>query len=335
MTATELRPMNLGELLDRTFTLYRSHFVLFVGIMALPQLFAIAANLFTQGIMGPQALMPIGGNAQSSPAAIGAMMGGYVAGMGVMALVYWIVYSVALGATTFAVSEVYLGRRTSVRESYRRMHGRFWRLMDVVFSVLLRLFLVFFLTYMGAGIIAVLVISTTTNLRQGGGTLGVLVAMLSVLAAMGVAFYFAGRLALGYAASIPALLLENLKAREAMKRSLALVKGNRARVFLVLLLTMLITYAAIFIFQGPFLVAMALTSRSGEIPVWISSLSVIAGGLAGAVCAPLMMIGLVLLYYDVRVRREAFDLQHMMAALGQPGASPPAPGVSAPAGPTP
>ena len=35
---TPLRPMNLGELLDRSFFLYRKHFVLFAGIIALPYL---------------------------------------------------------------------------------------------------------------------------------------------------------------------------------------------------------------------------------------------------------------------------------------------------------
>ena len=35
MATAELRPLSLGELLDRTFSYYRSHFWLFVGIMAI------------------------------------------------------------------------------------------------------------------------------------------------------------------------------------------------------------------------------------------------------------------------------------------------------------
>ena len=41
MTAS-LRPMSLGELLDRTFFLYRKHFLLFVGIIAFPHLAVLA-----------------------------------------------------------------------------------------------------------------------------------------------------------------------------------------------------------------------------------------------------------------------------------------------------
>ena len=32
----ELRPLSVGEILDRTFTLYRGNFILFVGISAIP-----------------------------------------------------------------------------------------------------------------------------------------------------------------------------------------------------------------------------------------------------------------------------------------------------------
>ncbi len=38
MAALDLRPLSLGELLDRTFFLYRRHFLLFIGIAAVPYL---------------------------------------------------------------------------------------------------------------------------------------------------------------------------------------------------------------------------------------------------------------------------------------------------------
>ena len=39
MAALDLRPLSLGELLDRTFFLYRRHFLLFVGIAGTVVLF--------------------------------------------------------------------------------------------------------------------------------------------------------------------------------------------------------------------------------------------------------------------------------------------------------
>jgi len=36
MAAIDLRPLSLGEILDRTFSLYRNNFLLFFGITAIP-----------------------------------------------------------------------------------------------------------------------------------------------------------------------------------------------------------------------------------------------------------------------------------------------------------
>jgi hypothetical protein len=42
MPDVDLRPLSIGEMLDRTFSLYRRNFVLFVGITALPNLLILA-----------------------------------------------------------------------------------------------------------------------------------------------------------------------------------------------------------------------------------------------------------------------------------------------------
>ena len=45
MQQIDLRPLSLGEILDRTFSLYRRHFLLFLGIAAIPHLLTLALNL--------------------------------------------------------------------------------------------------------------------------------------------------------------------------------------------------------------------------------------------------------------------------------------------------
>ena len=45
MPALDLRPLSLGELLDRTFFLYRRHFLLFTGIAAIPYSLFFVVNL--------------------------------------------------------------------------------------------------------------------------------------------------------------------------------------------------------------------------------------------------------------------------------------------------
>ena len=47
--------------------------------------------------------------------------------------------------------------------------------------------------------------------------------------------------------------------------------------------------------------------------IWIALADFVGASLAG----PIATIALVLVYYDQRVRKEAFDLQLMMEAVGQ------------------
>ncbi len=42
--SVQLRPMTLGEILDRTFQIYRSRFLVFIGIAALPALAMMAVH---------------------------------------------------------------------------------------------------------------------------------------------------------------------------------------------------------------------------------------------------------------------------------------------------
>ncbi len=58
--------------------------------------------------------------------------------------------------------------------------------------------------------------------------------------------------------------------------------------------------------------------------MWMMGIGSITGALGGALAAPLIMIGLVLLYYDIRVRKEAFDLQLMMEPPENVGGESPA-----------
>ncbi|MGH9556213.1 MAG: hypothetical protein ACRD2Y_10365 [Terriglobales bacterium] len=118
-----LRPMNTGELLDRTITLYRRHFVLFVGIMALP-------NVFLLGIGTAGALAVFGAQKMEGVAAagFGLMLFGVVA---VGFLAYWLAYVLSLGATTYALSEIYLGRQAGILQSYGVVKSKLLRLVGM------------------------------------------------------------------------------------------------------------------------------------------------------------------------------------------------------------
>jgi hypothetical protein len=307
MPGVVLQPLNLGELLDRMFSLYRKNFLLFFGIMLLPSLLAMASGILMAVFRSPM-VAPRPGTPAINPAIVGSAVGGFFVAMAA----YWIVYAIALGASTFAVGDVYLGRTATIAASYRRIRGRIWRLLWLMFLVALRVFGVFLLVGIGFAAIIPLV--------GGRGTMAGVIAALTMLVLFPVAFGLTIWLMLRYSVCIPSLVLEDLRAGQAIRRSTQLMKGNYLRCFLLLLLTVVITYVSLTVFQGPFYIAMILSARHGQIAVWLLSLSSISGALGGALSAPLIMIGLVLLYYDIRVRKEAFDLQLMMSQVDQAGA---------------
>src|ERR1700675_4715686 len=105
-TTTALRPLTTGELLDRTFALYKEHFVLFVGIVALPHLISLALQL-SRVSLRPQT-------------DLSAVLSTALWSIGV-AMVTLIVAAASQAATVVAVSQLHLGRSTSVTEAYSRV----------------------------------------------------------------------------------------------------------------------------------------------------------------------------------------------------------------------
>src|ERR1700758_4224324 len=105
MTSVDLRPLSLGEILDRTFTLYRRNFLLFLGITAIPHLLILALNLFqaftAQVPRAPSRSVPLPEQFQST-ASSGLLAIGVVGGL-VALIVYIVAYLFAQGGTVFAV----------------------------------------------------------------------------------------------------------------------------------------------------------------------------------------------------------------------------------------
>jgi len=301
---TELRPLGFGELLDRTFSYYRSHFWVFVGIMAIPQIFLVAVALLTDALARPVGPVDV----ESLPArAQWLVLGG--AGLLIVAVAYAFAYTAALGATTFAISEIHLGRPAGIRSAYRSMRGRIGRLFNVMGSVGIRVLGSFILLSFAAGLVG-----ASLRVATGPSTVVGLLVLSGLLAAGCLAVL----LMLRYAVAVPALLLENVGARQAMSRSVELTKGYRSRIFMIGVLMVLVTSVATLIFKAPFSIAsVAAAARNHQITPWLAYASDVAGGVSGALSGPFLMIGLALAYYDVRVRKEGLDLQLMMGSLGE------------------
>lgn len=133
-----------------------------------------------------------------------------------------------------------------------------------------------------------------------GGMLitGVLVFIASIFFLVPGVFVF-----IFYFATVPIIVLEKKGVFDSMSRSAALVKGRKGHVFG----TLALLFGIYFIFSIGFTVAAAVVQNN--------VLSMIVSSLYSVVAAPLINLGVMVLYYDLRIRAEGFDLEHMAASL--------------------
>lgn len=287
MATLDLRPLSLGELLDRTFTLYRGHFLLFAGISAIPHVFVLLIQL------AQTMFSPAGGifAVATNPNVSGQMPGFSAAGIadtlafGFAALVVSVLASLySQGATVIAVSDLYLGRTMTLGEAFRRVRGE----IGTIFGV-----------------------AVLGGLAVIGG--------LILLIIPGI--YIALRLAV----AVQAAVLENIGPADAMSRSFSLTKDNAGRVFLIYLLYIFLLYGAVALLGMPFIVGTMLTKSNPDLLRLFTMLTQVGSFIAEALVIPFATIAMSLFYYDMRVRKEGFDLQMMMNPLtgAAPAASAP------------
>jgi hypothetical protein len=269
----DLRPLSLGELLDRTFFLYRRHFFLFIGISAIPYSLLLIVNLgnilFSRGRLFTP-FPPIVTHLQSAailPAAIGAAALAGITGI--------VVFVTSFGATIFAVSEIVLGHQTSILGSLRRAIARIFTLCAVMFLV-------------GAIVL-------------GGFILLVFPAI-----------YFMCRCSVAFAAAV----IERPRAAEAVRRSFHLTKHFAGRAFVIYLLTFAIAFALVGTLQFPLGILLAIYGRQPSTMTILLVLMQVSSFLGSILAAPISTVSFTLFYYDLRVRKEAFDLQMMLQAIG-------------------
>jgi len=310
--------MSTSQILDRTFYLYRKNFLLFMGIALVAPALSLVSRLVLLAIFG-QPVVPQPGNLD--PAIWQGLIVQIVVGTIVGVMVYAVGNALASSATIHAVSMVHLGKTTTIRESYAKIKPIFWRVLRIIFTICFFAFAPFVLAY---GLIIVASLGAFLLLK-GGGSGGVALGLVALIVGL---VGFAGICASAvwmiyawcrYALAVPASTLENLPARQALVRSRLLSKGSRGRIFAVFFLTGLMTIVLSYVLQVPALIANhmfvinAQTRFSTASILWIYLAEFLAAMLAG----PIATIAVALLYYDERVRREAFDLQLMMDALGQ------------------
>lgn len=149
--------------------------------------------------------------------------------------------------------------------------------------------------------------------RRFGSLLG-----LSILMGLGLLLGFALCLAPGvwvgvmWSLAFVALLAEDLSATGALGRSRSLVKGRWWPTFGVLLLAFLLNVVVDQIVSIPFAIGSIFSANS----VIGFGLSAVANIISDVITTPFVAAVFVLVYFDLRVRKEGFDLQLLAQAMG-------------------
>jgi hypothetical protein len=247
--------MTTGALLDRAFRLYTGNFSLMLGITAAAYVpFYLVMLTLASGL----------GVDIQNPSGLFSIL--YL----IAFIILWssIAFPIAGGASTYAISERYLGNDVTIGQALSRGMQCFWTLSLAQITATVRTMFGFFLLII-PGILWML----------------------------------------SYSLIVPAIVVEGQKALPSLKRSRYLVKGYRGKVFSISFLILLLVFilgAGIRMILNLFV-----DTRSGGGAFFRAALE----NLGSIVMTPLLVIASILLYYDMRIRKEGFDIEMLGRAV--------------------
>lgn len=270
-TSTPLQPMSFVDILDGMFALYRNHFLLFLGIVAVYIVIGFGLDLISISVLT---------GAEPSTGIVIAVF---------TAIGSFIVSFLVVAGLAYASALVYLDRDITAQDALQQAWRRFFSLL-------------------GSAILWGLVVG------------GLFVTIIGIP----FAIYFSVRWGLY---TLP-VLFEETTARNALRRSTELVKGTWWRVFGIMLAVSVIAFMISFILEvsSGFILTLIGVAKIEAATPWdmIRRLfvpmpnevglfayairrfvSVTIAGLA----MPIGIIGSMLLYFDLRIRKEAFDIE--------------------------
>lgn len=319
-----LRPLTLAEILDRTAQLYRSRFLVFLGISTIPAgtIFVFAAGIFAF-------IAWMGSNSRHGGSIGDVFVWGFIILLGVVVIPVGLVAS-SLGAAAIsdASARVFLGETITIRSSYKNVWTSGWRYLGLYtlqgIVIVGAPAVVFF-----AGMFAMIAEKVSGYAAGDSSPLfgGLLFLLFVVLGA------FAVWMLLRFCLAFPTSVVEQTSVWHSLKRGVRLSHGTRGRVLVLyilgLVLNWILTWAVTFIVV--ILVAMVPSmqgQKHAQAVGMIMMFSLYGSYFAvKALIKPIYGIGLTIFYFDQRIRKEAFDIEWLMQEAGMVPAPEPAPVV--------
>ena len=275
----DLRPMELGEILDASLTIYRRHLGLLLQLGVAALWLPVSLTIYIQ---------LAGGEQQHLVLFIATGVIQYFAGLFLTA-----------GAIR-VISDSYLGRPPQLRDALALGVSKIWPLFVVGFGKALVLGLLAGI----AGLAAAAFI--LPSVAAGAKAVGV----IGVFALLVLGLWFTIFVACGYGVTTQVVVLEELSsAFDAFGRSWELTRTFKRKIFALAVVAFIIFFVPVLVVSG---LNAYFTLRAPSVGQAFSVLV----ALLPIVMTPLLACVFTLMYYDLRVRREAFDLELLGRQLG-------------------
>ncbi len=281
-----LRPMGFGDILDETFALYRQNFVLFISTVAIVQVLVLVVTIALGLAFIASSLSSIVTTLQNAANAQDfSQVGGVIAGAVVFALVLLAVNAIAAtlqgAALALIISNRFLGKTITVGAAYKAAFNRLGALLTAQVWIFVRFLIAVVVNVVILGLIGAVLHSA---------------AILLILIIASVCFYI--YFAVTWIVTTQAIILEGARGFGATGRSRALIGGFWWKTFGLALLL--------------YVVNLLLSRIGGTIGGTGSTgliVSAIVSFVVGVLFEPIQMCVYTLLFYDLKIRKEAFDLE--------------------------
>ncbi len=194
------------------------------------------------------------------------------------------------GATICAVGQHYVTSKVSVAGCYARV---MWRAISMMVLAVI----------MAALLVSVLLLMETR---------AVAAAPLVLLGAVALCVY-----TIYLTVAAPAVIVEGYRSLTALRRGFRLARSSEWRILGHLLVYSLVAIGLLVVLLLPFLLfASPVTEDQTTATVSVSPPLVLGSMVVGVVVPPVTYIATTLLYYDLRVRKEGYDMSRLSTEMG-------------------
>ena len=315
-----LRAMSIGDMFDAAFRLYRKHFLTFIGIVALVQVPMSIVHFYLEYVVAGNATLDVlrfsarppvirPGQNPLSAFPINSFLTFYGIIFGVAIFQGLIIQNLTTGALANAISRSYLGRPISILGAYGFGLRRYLSLIASSF-VLLLIGIIVVALFGGCAFGAVVLFARSLGGRAAfaGILLGWFAIILLIILLIPVILFFFIRFVL----TTQAIVLEGRGPLSGLARSWKLISKSFWRALGVFVLVLLLSYllsvipSLLLTFGLNLITGNSATSmlRNQALGSFVAQVGLIVG-------LPLLFSVYTLLYYDLRIRKEGYDLELM------------------------